>query len=241
VPAGMRAFRSLEHLAQILNRSFGNKVERLILDFYGDSGARRGSFWGDDDDDDDDNYDEKKDGGNPRFVRNYFFVREFVILLTASYCDSLPVFDIKNYDDESTIFFTQDKKFHAVSKTVWRKYEWHSNYVARFLLIFYEIIEKNAKSLPHLKRISLDLNIQDMSQYTIRVDSVYKDRILSASLKDCDTEGDIEVVEGDDWEDEYYIDQNEPKYHSGAIITKISDVEIECTVNGYQHRWNGSR
>jgi len=40
------------------------------------------------------------------------------------------------------------------------------------------------------------------------VDLVYKDRILSASLKDCDIEGDVEVVEGNDWEDEYYIDNS---------------------------------
>jgi hypothetical protein len=53
VRAGMRAFRSPEHLAQILNRFFGKKVERLILDFWGDSDARHGPFWGDDDDDDD--------------------------------------------------------------------------------------------------------------------------------------------------------------------------------------------
>jgi hypothetical protein len=78
--------------------------------------------------------------------------------------------------------------------------------VARFLLIFYEIIENNAKTLPHLKNISLDLDVQSMSQYFIWVDAVYKDGILSASLKDCDTEGDVEVVEGGNWEDEHYID-----------------------------------
>jgi hypothetical protein len=73
---------------------------------------------------------------------------------------------------------------------VWDENEEHSDCVARFLLIFYEIIENNAETLPHLKQISLDLYIQAISPYYVWVDSVYKDGILSASLKECNTECD---------------------------------------------------
>jgi hypothetical protein len=111
------------------------------------------------------------------------------------------VFDIKDYDDETIIFFTPDKTLHAVSQLVWNKYwdDYHGDYVARFLLIFYEIIENNVETLPHLEQISLDLFCRSISSSYIWVDSVYKDGILSASLRECDTEGQ-EVVERSDWE-----------------------------------------
>jgi hypothetical protein len=57
VRAAMRSFRSPEHLAQMVNRFFGNKVERLILNFRGNyDDVWRNPFWGSGDDDDDDDY-----------------------------------------------------------------------------------------------------------------------------------------------------------------------------------------
>jgi hypothetical protein len=54
IRAEIRAFRSPKHLAQMVNHFFGNKVEQLILDFWGDEDAWCSPFWGSGDDDDDD-------------------------------------------------------------------------------------------------------------------------------------------------------------------------------------------
>jgi hypothetical protein len=83
---------------------------------------------------------------------------------------------------------------------------WHSTNLGEYLFIFSDILIKPDKTLLHLRNISLDLEVQSRDLYFICLDSVYKDGILSASLRDSDTPGTVEMVKGDGCEDEQYID-----------------------------------
>lgn len=135
----------------------------------------------------------------PRSItRCTYLVLLIAIILTDNPHDSNPIHDVENYEDPSIIFFTPDRKLHAVEEA-WNK-DWpHSIRVAEYLIKFYEIIDAFAKTIPHLKHIDLNLEIQAIDHFWIRVKSNYKDGILSASLDEAETASPPSDYGNHDW------------------------------------------
>lgn len=95
--------------------------------------------------------------------------------------DSNPIHDVENYEDPFIIFLTPDRKLHAVEEA-WDKDMTHSIRVAGYLNKFYEIVDACTESLPYLEHIDLNLEIQGMDHFWIRVKSNYHGGVLSTSL-----------------------------------------------------------
>jgi hypothetical protein len=86
---------------------------------------------------------------------------------------------------------------HAVKK-IW-SYDYHATRVAEYLLKFYEIFDATAETLPHLKHVDLNLQLQGKDTFWIRVTSSYKDGILSANLREAETKSPPSDYVNDDW------------------------------------------